>query len=318
MVTQGLKLIEKISKYIAQLTTVLAISSSVAYPFSSSKAESIVAQHNTKAHQIYSQLKNKYIQRTDPLIIAWGDRLAFYHHKVLREYPIVPAAYQDLKGISHVTLAVFALFNPINQFPKNIADVRGYKSEIVNTEKAIDSLPLSEEQKVRQKQILSFTNELLQKAIDDRAFSQQSVAIFFNLISPLIMKNMNDAAKSEINLLNIQMAKIQHQLTIEERNRLFVVIPAPKMPRQENVVGLYFSKYLNVPMESPRLVFAEGLTDTKSVLELVGTWQIEASLSAAFFHDPNKMQKDILGMSTQEYLQSCKIDTTGHTALLCD
>lgn len=312
-------MIKKNSKQVV-LVIILAISflSSVAYSFSSSDAESIVAQHNTKAHEIYNQLKNKYIQKTDPLIIAWGDRLAFYHNHVLQEYPIVSGEYRDLKGISHVTLAVFALLNPLNQFPKNIADVEAYKSVIDSTEKAVDSLPLSAEQKIRQKQILGRTNQVLQKAISKKEISDQSVADFFNSISPFIMKNINEASRNEINLLNKQMAKIQHQLTPEERSRLFVVIPVSKMPRQDNLVGQYFSKYLNAPIDSARLTYAEGLTDTENVLSVVGTWQIEAALSAAFFHDPNKMKKDILGVSTQEYLQTCKVDKTGRSALICD
>lgn len=284
---------------------------------SRSDSDSILAEHNLKAMQIYKQLKNKYIQKTDPLIIAWGNRLAFYHNHSVQEYFIVSNEYTELKDIAHITLAVFALFNPLNEFPKNISDVKTYKKLIINTKKTIDELSLSIEQKERQKKILSITNELLKNAIHNRVISQQAVNNFFDLISPLINENINEATQSEITLLNEQMTKIQHQLTPEERNKLFVVIPVPKMPRQDNIMGQYFSKYLNVSVESNRLIYAEGLTKTQDILSLVGTWQIESLLSSSFFHDPDRMKKDLVSTNAREYLQHCKLDRTNKVSLVC-
>lgn len=310
---------KKILQYTFSLVAIITMSPTLAGThFSQSKSESILAQHNIKAIQIYNQLKNKYIQKTDPLIIAWGNRLTFYHHHSVQEYPIVSEEYNELKGIAHVTLAVFALFNSMNQFPKNIVDVKTYKNLIVNTEKAVNGLSLSSQQKERQKKILNLTNELLKSAIDKNFASQQAMNSFFDLISPLIMENINEATKIEITLINKQMTKIQHQLTSEERNKLFVIIPVPKMPRQDNIVGQYFSKYLNISIESERLIYAEGLTETQSVLSVVGTWQIESLLSASFFHDPDRMKKDLVSNNAQEYLQHCKVDMTNKVALVCN
>jgi hypothetical protein len=286
-------------------------------PSAESNAESIIAQHNLMAIQIYNQLKNKTIQKTDPLIIAWGNRLTFYHRHKIRDYFIVSEEYNELKGIAHVTLAVFALFNPLNEFPKNSEEVKAYQNSLVSTEKAIDGLSLSSQQKERQKKILRLTNTLLKDAMDKKVVSQQALNNFFSLISPLIMENINEATKIEITLLNQQMTKIQHQLTPEERNKLFVIIPVPKMPRQENIVGQYFSKYMNVPIETERLIYAEGLTDTQSVLSIVGTWQIESLLSASFFHDPDRMKKDLVSTNAKAYLQHCKVDRTNKVALVC-
>ncbi len=286
-------------------------------PPAQSTAESIVAQHNSQALQLYGQLKTKYIQQTDPLIIAWGDRLAFYHHHVVHEYPLISEEYVELKTIAHVTLAIFALFHPMNQFPNNRTDVKAYDHLVVHTATAVNDLALSLHQKERQHKILELTHTLLSTALDKNVMTQQAVTHFFRVISPFVMENIHEATKIQIDLINKQMMKIQHQLTQDERNKLFVIIPGPKMPRQENMVGQYFSKYLNVPMESERLIYAEGVSDSTSALSTVGAWQVESLLSGSYFHDPDRMKKDLLSSSARQYLQHCQVDRTGKMALIC-
>lgn len=280
--------------------------------------ESLLAQHNVQVLKIYNRLKRTYTQKTDPLIIAWGNKLVFYHHQITHEYPIISQNYDVLKSISHVVLAVYALFDPNNEFPKNMADVIAYKDLLISTEPLIQTLPLSSDQKKRQQHILALTKHALNETIERKSVSRPTIQQLFKALSPLIQKNIDDAARLEIDAINQQMAKIQHQLTPEELKRLFVVIPTSKMPRQDNLMGQYFSKYMNAPMDSKRLIYAEGLTETKQILALVGSWQMESNLSLIFFHDANQMKKDILGTSTQQYLQQCKSDPTHHSALVCE
>ncbi len=303
----------RLSRYSALLTILY---SSLVWP-GTPPAESL-AQHDAQVLKIYNRLKRTYTQKTDPLIIAWGNKLDFYHQQTVHEYPIIPANYDELKSISHVILAVYALFDPKNEFPKNMADVIAYKNLLISTEPLIQTLPLSPDQKKRQQHILAVTKHALTEAIEKKAVSQHSIQQLFSTLSPLIQKNMDDAAKLEIDAINQQMTKIQHQLTPEELKQLFVVIPTSKMPRQDNLIGQYFSKFMNAPMDSDRLIYAEGLTKTKQVLALVGSWQMESNLSLIFFHNANHMKKDILGTSTQHYLQQCTRDTTQHSALVCD
>ncbi|PJD92808.1 MAG: hypothetical protein CK424_04310 [Legionella sp.] len=280
--------------------------------------ESMLAQHDIQALNIYNQVKHQYSQKTDPLLIAWPNKLVLYHHHKIQEFVIIPPAYDDLKSIAHVSLAVFALFDPINEFPKNMAEVTAYKKMLLHTESAIQSLPLKFDQKTRQTLILTLTQNLLKEAIEKKVVSQQLLQQFFNTISPLVKKNIDEATKLAIDTLNQNMTKIQQQLTLEEQNQMFVIIPTSKMPRQGNLMGQYFSKYLNAPMDSSRLIFAEGLTETKDVLALVGTWKVETKLSALFFHHPDTMKTDILAPSTEIYLQHCQRDNTHHTALACE
>ncbi len=228
----------------------------VSYSNTASKAESTLAQHDLEAVKIYTQLKEKYIKNTNPLLIAQGDQFVLYHKGKVSYYPIFSQQYNDLKSVSHVTLATFALFSPLNQFPKNRDKVLDYQNLLMKTEKAIEQLPLKRAEKIRQKEILFLTSQFIQKAIKEKTCSTAQLSQFFQKITPLINQNIKDAVQAQLHTINQQMLKIEQQLTPEERKNLFVVIPASKSPRNDNLMGQYFSKRLNVPMDSARLIFA--------------------------------------------------------------
>ena len=274
----------------------------VVHADNSSQAESILANHNTQTLKIYDQLKSKYINNTDPLLIAQGDQFILYHKGKVTRYPIFSQQYNDLKSVAHVSLATFALFNPLNQFPKNKAQVESYYSLLSDTEKAVDKLPLTAEDKTRQKKILNLTEQFISKSIKKNFCSRVELGAYFQEIAPLIKLNMRIAVKSELEAIHRQMLKIEQQLTKTEIKNLFVIIPVTKAPRQDSLMGQYFSKQLKVPVDSSRLIFAEGLSDTDALLKLAGSWQIEADLSSLYFHNPDAMKRDILGEDTKHQL----------------
>lgn len=292
-----------------------AIPTSLSQPI---PAKDVLAEANAKSLQIYDQLKEKYTQRTDPLIIVWSNRLSFYNHHSVQEFPIISPEYVDLKTVAHVILALFALFNQENNFPDNMAIVKDYQTQIARVLAVVDELALTAEQKNRQKIILKKTQNFLQQALVKKRVNQKELQDFFSSLSPDIMRNIDEAARNQLSLVNQQMTKIQQQLTSEAKAKLFVILPGVKMPRQENILGQYFSKYLNEKMDSKRLIYAEGLTDTQQVLTLVGTWQLDSVLSAEFFHNSERMEKDVLADNAKRYLQGCKVDVSGKQALICD
>ncbi|MDF1757579.1 MAG: hypothetical protein P1U74_04710 [Legionellaceae bacterium] len=282
------------------------------------KKELTFSNLNNNSIKLFDDLINKYSKNTDPLIIAWGDKLSLYHDDKTQDYPITPPNYTSLKGISHVILATFAIFDPINQFPKNIDASKNYLAELQEINNKIDKLPMTTEQRQRQKQIVHKTIVLLNRGIKEEKISKKTVKNYFKSIKALIMQNVEDAAVEKLKLISNQMAKIQQQLTIPEQQKLFVVIPVSKMPRTHYILGQYFSKYLNVPTDSPRLIFAEGITDVNEIFKLVGQWQTDNKLSYSFFNKPHKMDQDLLGDAAEEYLKHCTKDETGKLALICE
>lgn len=127
-------------------------------------------QFNAYSLHQYDQLKHQYIKKTDPLIIAWGNKLTLIHQGQTTDYSIISEEYQILKSISHTALTVFTLFHPRNHFPKNKNDVELFNTMVQNIQKSIESSSLNPKQKQRQKKILHMTYQLLSTILQKKEF----------------------------------------------------------------------------------------------------------------------------------------------------
>ncbi len=94
----------------------------------------------------------------------------------------------------------------------------------------------------------------------------------------------------------------------EEWGRLRVVVIGSQMPRRDNAAVQYFSRLLGEGGEGRRLVYAEALYDEGRALNLLGTHQLDREVGAAFFGDPGRMERDLLGAAAAEYLRTLKDD----------
>lgn len=64
----------------------------------------------------------------------------------------------------------------------------------------------------------------------------------------------------------------------------------------------YFDRLLGENSEGGRVVYSEGIWDEDKVLELMATLAVDGRIGAAFFGDPERMHRDLLGDAAKKYL----------------
>lgn len=278
-----------------------------------------MAQEDTQALNDFHQLKQQLINETDPLIIAWYDKLLVLHNKKTTEYPIINATFNDLKSISHIcVLGIYGLFSA-NMDNKTFMDqVKTHKKLVMQTSQRVDELSLTSEQKTRQKKLLILTQQFLENTLSTGKPSPTAVEHFLITIRPLAMQNVIDAVIELIDTLNKQMIAIQQLLTAKERAELFVVVPVQKMAHSNNILGQYFEKYLNEKIDMNHLIYAENAKDINEALNILGDWKVQRNLSMAFFQNKTRLDFDLFGTEAQKILQHCAVDKTGKQALICE
>ena len=70
----------------------------------------------------------------------------------------------------------------------------------------------------------------------------------------------------------------------------------------------YFCRRLDEPADSEhRVTYAEGVSDEQSALALVGTRRLDRAVARAFFGDPQRLQRDILGDAAHALLAESKL-----------
>ena len=91
-------------------------------------------------------------------------------------------------------------------------------------------------------------------------------------------------------------------LTGDEWKRLTVIVLGGQLPRRDNLAVQYFARLLGEPGEGRRIIYAEGLGDEQRALDLLGTRLVDTGLGAAFFGDPARLHRDLLGDAAKEAL----------------
>src|SRR6266852_1598170 len=113
--------------------------------------------------------------------------------------------------------------------------------------------------------------------------------------------NALDAARTEIADLDAAVEAVRRALGPAEFARLHVIVVGAHMAREGEVAMQYFEKLLG-EREGLRLVFAEGLWDEPSELQLLATHLLDASVGEGFFGDSRRMHRDLLSDAAAQVL----------------
>ena len=103
------------------------------------------------------------------------------------------------------------------------------------------------------------------------------------------------------------MTAWRQEMSAEEWSQLrVVVVEAPQARRLD--LGLeYFARLLDEPVEGGRIIFAESLDMSEGepwALDHVAKQELDTAVAAAFFDDPKRLDRDILGDAAIAYLNT--------------
>ena len=178
----------------------------------------------------------------------------------------------------------------------------GLRKLIPPAEAGLDSVKLSAATLARQKQIVAASLAFLDDVAGKRKFARSSLLAFTRGMAPLVMENVTEAARAQLDATHAQVSAWRRDLSPEEWSRLHVVIIGPHMPREDLVVTQYFLRLLHEPKEGRRVVYAESLWEEPKALDLLGTHLLDGAVGEAFFGDYMRMHRDLLGDAASEYL----------------
>jgi hypothetical protein len=97
-------------------------------------------------------------------------------------------------------------------------------------------------------------------------------------------------------------------LTRRERSTFQVVVTGDHQARVRSRGMQYFqARFPEAACAEQRVVYAEGVHDEEGALTLMGTRRFDAPLARAFFGDPKRLQRDVLGDEVRDQLAEAKL-----------
>src|SRR5262249_42542966 len=213
------------------------------------------------------------------------------------ESEIQPPIYQALKAVAHIPFAVFLMFDQ-SDFGEltngRVAQLHDYRKLIVDAKSSLEKRGFSDTQLQRQQKIIDDSLAFLDDAIENRQVQKTALDDFARQMTPVLLENVDEAARAELDALHSHVSEWRHQMTPDEWKALHVVVMGAHMPREDEITMQYFERLLDEPVEGRRIIFAEGLWEEPRALDLLGTHLVDGSTGAAFFGEFMRMHRDLL------------------------
>jgi hypothetical protein len=267
-------------------------------------ADAVVAL-NDLSRAAYRRAKEEALARTGPVILVEGDNLVLRYGIQRTEARFTPPAYHVLKSVSHVPLGIYALLAYVEPGPlgaPRLYDLRQYRGAVAAASKAVAAGRLAPAQRERQLRLLQKCQTFLDGAAEGRCHEPERLEALLKDVRPLVDENTAEAARLQLDALHKQVRAWRGEFTDREWDGLLVVVMGSQLPRKDNLAVQYFARLLGEPGEGKRIVYAEAVFDEAKALDLVATRAVDTRVGEAFFADPLRMHRDLLGDAARDYL----------------
>ena len=259
---------------------------------------------NNEFRAAYADAKRRALASSGPTLIVNGDNFALLRDGRRVEANVAAPIYDPVKTIAHIPLAIYVTLTPGDGAigDDSLKTLGGLRELIPPAQASLDSPKLSAATLARQKQIVAVSLAFLDDVAGRRKFARSALLAFIRRMAPLVMENVTEAARAQLDAMHVQVSAWRRDLSPQEWNQLHVLIIGPHMPREDLVVTQYFLRLLREPREGRRVVYAESLWEEPKALDLLGTHLLDGSVGEAFFGDYMRMHRDLLGDAARQYL----------------
>jgi hypothetical protein len=259
---------------------------------------------NNAFRAAYADARSRVLASSGPTLIVNGDNFVLLRDGRRVEANVGAPIYDPVKTIAHIPLAIYVTLTPGDGSvgEDRLKTLAGLRELIPPAEASLDTLKLSADTLARQKRIVAGSLAFLDDVAASRKFPRSSLLAFTRGMAPLVMENVTEAARAQLDATHTQVSAWRKDLSPQEWDRLHVLIVGPHMPRQNLVVMQYFLRLLHEPAEGRRVVYAESLWEEPQALDLLGTHLLDGAVGEAFFGDYMRMHRDLLGAAASLYL----------------
>jgi hypothetical protein len=252
----------------------------------------------------YADAKSRVLASIGPTLIVNGDNFALLRGGRRVNANAGTPIYDPVKTIAHIPLAIYVTLTP-GDGPVDedrLKTLAGLRELIPPAEASLDNMKLPPTTLARQKQIVATSLAFIDDVAGKRKFAHSALLEFTRGMTPLVMENVAEATRAQLDATHAQVSAWRHDLSPQEWAQLHVVIVGPHMPREDLVVMQYFLRLLHEPAEGRRVVYAESLWQESQALDLLGTHLLDGGVGEAFFGDYMRMHRDLLGDAAKQYL----------------
>lgn len=270
---------------------------------------------NDAFHGLYDAARAD-AQLDGPVFVLLADTLVVYQRGRRTALSFTPRMFHVIKSAAHGPIALYAaLHRLVDQALDGPAQARlTVLRKHVNA--ALASLGETEGKESERdpevlavlRSVLLSTSAFLERTSNSSAVSARELEVFARETGTLLLRLVNHATRLQLSALHAHVTEALRHMDEQELRALQVVVTGDHQARIRSLAMQYFRRRLREPEGAEeRVTYAEGVTDEREALAIVGTRRLDRAIAAAFFGDPKRLQRDLLGDSARDLLNSTNL-----------
>lgn len=223
---------------------------------------------NDAFHESYDA--ERAIAESAPILVVLADDLVLFHGGKRSTFRVTTPELVAAKSVAHAPVALWLRL----QRPDAHAAIAELEARIHAAMKDGEAEP-----------ILVETRRWMERM----PFDPDAFAAAFG---PPLMESIARATTMQLEALHRTTEEALATLDAAERRALHVAVTGDHQARVRSLPMQYFQKRFADP---DRVLYAEGVSDAEAAAVLVGKQRLDRAMAKAFFGDPRRLQRDLLG-----------------------
>lgn len=273
-----------------------------------------LAREDARFHSAYDALRQDAAHYA-PTLVLFGGQFIFTDSGQRAEYPASAPASQLLKATAHAPLGMYTLLLPLVENSARAELPALLKIRLADSKATLERAEhelardgrregLSEQACAESMEVLRLTREFVEKTLALEHVEAERLAELARTIGPRLLRLTEYATELELSALHAAFEDALANMTPEQRASFEVVVAGVHQARDRSLALQYFQKrFGEAPGEERRIAYAESVSGPSEARELVGTRRLDRAIAGAFFGNPERLQRDVLGDAAQHLLK---------------
>lgn len=276
--------------------------------------EATFRELNGEFRALYGRVESEEDEAT-PVFVVVADTLVVFRGHRRTDRSFRSAAFHVLKAAAHLPVATYMALASAADRPleagtrRTLQALRGAAQASIRESPALADDAAADVRRVLAASIAFVDATLADGAgVADRRARPARLEAFAVDAGPLLIRLTEHATSVQLRSLHAAIESELVLLSPAERGALQVVVTGDHQARARSLGLQYFQKRFGEPPElDGRVTYAEGVDDAAEALALAGKRRLDRQIASAFFGDPRRLQRDVLGDAAARILRDAKL-----------
>ena len=263
---------------------------------------------NIRFHATYTRLVEQVLSQLGdnvPVIVLIGDDATLLCDGAKLREQVIRARYHELKALGHLAFGVqlTLMANGSGRLSElTTSELHEKRAQIQEAQAAVNAWPdCASSSRIMKApaELLCRTRTLVDRVLAEGVADFERLQEHIRALASHAFETAQLAVCIELEQLHALLARWRNDLGERRWAGMYVVICGAHQPRYREAVCQYFGRLLHQPEGSAaeredRLVYAEGLCDVDSALDLLARHIVDQRASSLLFGDRRRLQEDLL------------------------